>query len=281
MLRQAVAVVFIAIGVLAYGGCASVVARPATQGTIVPDAAQRLHVAVLVLTSGSVDELYQTELTRLDALCGGKPVGCRSASFKGRRLAIGILRDEPKNDARVAGTIYASLRVRRGTFEPAGWGQFETLAVALEVESRTQPGRFHEWISDVGDWSYGVHVEGVGVRGQWVHVVHPIGARGWLSPEGPVLQATAESIQGQIVRLAGVTVQWPDGSRRTAETGNYLIEAVRGRDIEFRAEVESDFACGDPVEPPKVLPPTLRSTAADFFSPDGSSRFAVVYTKGC
>ena len=279
MIRLPCAIVLVAAVVFGCAGCAHAVTPEIPKGGA-PAAHERLLVAVLVPRSGGVDELYQTESTRLDGLCQGKPIGCRSNLFKARRLAIGVLRDEPKADARVAGTIYAALRMRRGTYDTAGWGEFETLEVALEVEARTQPGIYHEWIANVGDWSYGVYVEGVGAWNHWVHVVYPKAARGWLTP-GPVLEARVESVQGEIVRLTALNALWPDGSRRPVEPGNYLIVTVKGQDIEFRAEVESDFACGDPVEPPPVMPPTLRSTAKDFFNQDGSSRFAVVYTKGC
>jgi hypothetical protein len=50
--------------------------------------------------------------------------------------------------------------------------------------------------------------------------------------------------------------------------------------IEFRAEIPSDFACGDTV-PEVPLPPTLRAPASEFFDPDGTARFETKYTKGC
>ena len=68
-----------------------------------------------------------------------------------------------------------------------------------------------------------------------------------------------------------------DGDNRL-RAGRTLLKACK---IEFRAEIPSDFDCGEPVTDPVPLPPILQTEASEFFNPDGTARFSTKYTKGC
>lgn len=260
-------------------GCATGMAPATRGGARLPMAKDRLFIAILV--PARIDRMYQAELDRLTRLCLGKPLGCQSQQFLSHREQVGLLRERPTSDARVTGTIYASLRMRRGQYSDPSYGDFETLAVALEVEAPRHPGVYREWIPDVGDWGYGVYISGVLVRNGWVSFVNSSIVEGWLSPDQGALTVDVTPLKGEIVHLSPLLASWPAGVERAIEPGQYLITNVIGDRIEFRQEIESDFACGKEVEPPATMPPTLHTTADHLFNLDGSARFDVVYTKGC
>ena len=95
------------------------------------------------------------------------------------------------------------------------------------------------------------------------------------------VRASVEPLTGNIVEMSPLRADWPDGRSRLTDHGSFLIQKVDGAFIEFRAEIPSDFACGNPVTDPVPVPPTLRAATSEFFNRDGSPRFADKYTKGC
>src|SRR5687767_10875659 len=235
--------------------------------------ADRLFIAVFQLDD-ELDTLYQTEEKRVLAACKGSGAECVSKNLSPVRRQVGVLRSSPIATAPVIGNIHAVLK--------ASGDPKKGLSFGLDVEWADRPGQFESWISNVGDYADGIHVAGVRSRGKWVQLSgRPFPTPAWLSIEGPTSTADVLTLEGEILRLEPLNARKPDRTTGPTTPGKFLILAVKGSEVEFREEVPSDFSCGKPVATPKVMPPTLRAPAAEFFNPDGSPRFAPAYTKGC
>jgi hypothetical protein len=70
-----------------------------------------------------------------------------------------------------------------------------------------------------------------------------------------------------VVDLSSLLATGPDGRKRRIVDGSYLVTSVSKTGVvHFRAEIPSDFPCGEPVTDPVRLPPTFRAGAAEFFN---------------
>jgi hypothetical protein len=236
-----------------------------------PPPSERLSIAILELR-GDTDETYQHENERLEAICKASTPDCISANFKPVRQRVAVLHLRPNSSSPPVAFVYRTLKLRKDG----------TLGFGLDIELVSRPNRFVSWIIDVGDWGYGIHISGVHLRGQWIQAIGPpLPAHSWLATNSPMLSTIVTPLTGEILDLSPLRARWPDGTTRLVRGGSYLIRRVTKRGIEFRAEVPSDFACEENIKPPRVMPPRLWTTPAEFFAPDGSPRFSAAYTKGC
>jgi hypothetical protein len=262
-------------------GCAIVVLAvgiglPALDGTAAartpPPAAPHTRLFTAVLSLRGVEAMQALERARLLALCREDDYACLARRLNPRRRRVATLRAGPSSAAGVVGYVSAVLAVEQGM----------GLVVGLAVDTSDTPTRSATWIRNVGDYFYGVHVEGVRPRGEWLELSPlPLLGQAWMSAGEPDLSASVVPLVGEIRDLRPLRATFPDGTRRAIDRGSYLITKVHGRSVEFRAEVESDFDCGENRPRPRVPPPTLRATAADFFDADGTPRFRTKYVKGC
>jgi hypothetical protein len=232
-------------------------------------------------------EAYPGESDDLERACGdarhvtGLTVdvwhACRARHIKAARYRIATLHAAPSASSAVVASLYEERRVVSG-----GGLEFE-----WTVEPTSNPAKRLVWPEAGEAFDYGLHVAGVQRRGNWVRLLTSIPADGWLpitDPDEPgtmPIYIRVSSLADQIVEVSALTASWPDGSRRQIAEGSYLVQRVSGGFIAFRAEIPSDFACGDPVTDPVPLPPTLSARASEFFNPNGTPRFSTKYTKGC
>jgi hypothetical protein len=233
-----------------------------------------LSVLILALRGESEFPRFSVELERLERLCPAGPSRADCVSRNAKRIRVAQLHAEPTPESAVSGALHVSFRA------PAN-GQ--DLTLGLDVEHSSKPGAFDEWISDVGDPFYGRYVDGRARRfGEWVQLLGPRMPKGaWLTAQNPNLQVIVDEMVNGIFDIELVRARWPDGRVAEIERANYLVTRIDAGQVEFRAEVPSDFDCGEDLAPPAVLPPLLRAPAAEFFNADGTPRFSTTYTKGC
>jgi len=232
-----------------------------------PPASQRLNTALFQLDTGG---WVQRQTARLNVLCAAGPSSaCRTAqrSLVVRRVLT--VRAAPRLSASIVGYIDVVM-----TFSPT------KIAFAFcPIGSRPQR---RVWVSDIGDWGYGLYESGVRVRGDWIQLVGPaFTTASWIKARAHGLYAEGSSIQGDLLRLRAMRASFPDGTQRPVAADVYLIERIRQGVVFFRKEIATDMPCGEDVTAPAVMPPLLHAPAAEFFDPDGTPRFAVEYTKGC
>ena len=237
-----------------------------------PSASAYERLLIAELHGGSADPLERigraTE-ARLAAACGStRPPGsrCFARHLQPMPERIAILHSGPSVSSAPVGYVLAVPFVVPG--------EFESFSIRLDVESVAQRGVTEPWIPDVGDWGYGVHIDGdVRVVGEWVQLVYaPAVAGAFLQVLGPGLAINASGLEENIVEIAGVPA---------LEDGSYFVVRATAERVELRLEVATDMACGEPVEPVSTLPPVLAVPPAEFFDPDGRPRFRTKYTKGC
>jgi hypothetical protein len=172
------------------------------------------------------------------------------------------------------GYLLAVIRVLRSV-------DHNELGIGLDFESADQTHRRTQWIESVGDWGYGIEMDGVATNGTWVQVFDgPIKPSMWLTGS-PQLHVRVDSIKGQLVGLEQLEATDPSGAKVRTEDAAYLILSVDSNAVIFRQEVPSDAPCGDDAKAPPILPPSLRAPTSEFFNPDGSARFGRAYTRGC
>ena len=154
------------------------------------------------------------------------------------------------------------------------------LGYRLEFRPRGTPRKAAVWLDSVGDWGYGVKIPGVRIRGTWIRLFGaPLPATSWIN--GALLRADAGSIEGRLVTRPRLLAVWLDGTRRSIVAGSYLVERIRGSEVTARAEVPTDFSCGEEVKAPVVMPPSVRIAAQDLFSREGAPVFSETYGRGC
>ena len=202
-------------------------------------------------------------------------LACQSKNTKRVRNQVATLHAVPSETSPVVASIYVESVISSDG----------RLAVT-NVDRAAHPGERLPWPDAIGD--YGLHVAGAQRRGNWVRLFTSIPADGWLrvySDDERVprlaVRASVQPLTGRIVEMSPLRAVWPDGRGRLTDQESFLIKKVDGPFIEFRAEIPSDFTCGDPVTDPVPFPPTLRAPTSEFFNRDGSPRFADKYTKGC
>ena len=202
-------------------------------------------------------------------------LACQARNTKLVRNRVAALHAAPSETSPVVASIYVESVISTD-------GRLSV----TNVDRALHPGERLPWPDAIAD--YGLHVSGAQRRGSWVRLFTSIPADGWLriySDDEPVpslaVRASVRPLTGSIVEMSPLRAVWPGGRNRLTDQGSYLIQKVDGAFIEFRAEIPSDFACGDPVTDPVPVPPTLRAATSEFFNSDGSPRFAEKYTKGC
>lgn len=262
-------------------GCATAgVDRPtsSTSSSSVP-ATERLYVVGLSLRN--LDAIYVRENERLERLCPPpRPDNdmCLRRNVASSRERVVTLHSAPSARSRASAFVNAF-----PTIDPSDG----TLRIGLDLETAVRPREFIPWIADVGDWGYSIHIDGdARPQGDWVQLLHPaLSEAAWMPNEAPEpdagLYVHVDSIAGHILQLQRLEATDASGSRVTIEPGDYLITRLSNGVVEFRLEVEWDFACGDEIPEPTVFPPLLRANPAEFFGADGRPRFSTKYTKGC
>jgi hypothetical protein len=234
---------------------------------------ERLFIAVFSFGE-DLHQLVNAESDRLIGVCRYASLACFSKHFSPIRRSVAVLRSGPSETSSAIGAVHALVKL--------SGEEYGGLAIGLDVELLAETGRFRSWLENIGDWGYGIYVSGVRPRGTWVQLFGaPFPAETWLSSESPSFAAHVEPITGSILSLQSVRATFPDGSRRRIPDGAYLITRSTRSAVAFRAEVPSDMACGEPISPPRRMPPILRTIPDELFDVDGSPRFAVVYQKGC
>jgi hypothetical protein len=232
---------------------------------------ERLFTSVFQLGE-VVDTLAAAEATRLAQLCRADDYACRKRRLGPVRQRVATLRQTPDAAGVVVGHIVAVLTVQDGM----------GLVYGLDVEAaQPTPGRAR-WLEHVGDHGYGIYVDGVRPHGDWIQLMPlPLLGAAWVSRDEPDLSAIVEPLEGEIRDLQPLVATYPDGSQRRIAEGSYLIGRTGPDGVELRAEVASDFDCGEDRPRPAVMPPTLRARPADMFDAAGAARFRVKYSKGC
>jgi hypothetical protein len=266
----------VAVFLLASGGC------QLRAGKIPSDVRpeDRLSVAALYFSGHdtAIAAMYEEEQSRLKSVCPPpwpNREGCVTRNLRPSRHRIATLQAQPRAHSSTVGHIHAVLR--------ATSAEFDALSVGLDLEFTRQPGKFHEWIANIGDSSYGVHIDGnVREFGAWVQLVVPVvPGPAWMPIETSDVMVRVHPFPGHVLELDSLRARLPDGTSRLIDPGSYLITGVNSERVEFRGEVASDFACGQDVRTPEVLPPLLQAIPAEFFSDDGAPRFTTKYGRGC
>ena len=241
-------------------------------GTSIPSASayERLLIAAL---SGGADDPFErigrAAEARLDAACRPpRPPGdrCFARHLQPMPERIAVLHSGPSESSAPVAYVMAVPFVVPG--------EFESFSIRLDVQPVAQPGGSEPWIADVGDWGYGVHIDGqVRLVGDWVQLLYPPAVAGaFLQLQGPGLVVDVSSFEENILEIADVP---------GLADGSYFIVGVTPERVELRLEVDSDMACGEPVEPVIALPPVVAASPSQFFDSNGRPRFRTKYTKGC
>ena len=204
-------------------------------------------------------------------------LACQAKNIKLARYRVATMHAAPSVTSPVVASIY-----------------IETISATdgriavMNVDRASHPGERLPWPDSEQIGDYGLNVSGVQRRGDWIRLLTSIPADGWIrvvpdhGAEPPLaIRAHVNTLTYTIVDMSQMQATWPDGRSALTEQGSYKIQKVDGPFIEFRAEIPSDFACGDPVTDPVPLPPILRAHISELFNRDGSPRFATKYTKGC
>jgi hypothetical protein len=154
--------------------------------------------------------------------------------------------------------------------------------IQLEIREAVGTGRSVTWLESVGDWHYGIEVPGVRISRDWIQ---PVGrafpADGWLFSKNQSFEALVEPLVDDILALPELWATRANSSTQRIQPGSYLIQAVTNGAVTFRAEVATDMACGEDVEPPAVMPPSFRAEARESFDRNGKALFSRIYQKGC
>lgn len=222
-------------------------------------------------------ELIEAEERLWTAVISGG-AGPPAKEEKALRYQISALHASPSDSSPVVARVFEERLV----------GPDLELVLRWSVERSAGLGEPLPWPDAIYAFDYGLHVEGVQRRGNWVRLLSSIPVDGWLrintEPEpqnDELLYVYVTPLDGGVFHLEPLMAQWPDGSTRHITGGDYLIQKVAGGFVEFREEVPSDYSCGLAVIDPEPLPPSLRAATSEFFSRDGTARFATKYTKGC
>jgi hypothetical protein len=231
-------------------------------------------------------EAYPGESSQLAKACGDPSsvsgltadvwYACRAKHISPARYRIAVLHSAPNESSPVVASVYEERRIDSSN----------QLAFTWTVELASHRGERLPWPDAIGAFDYGLHLAGVQRRGGWVRLLSSIPTDGWMRITSvgaePPVYIWVSPLEGQIVDLSPLMASWPDGRRRQIEGGSYLIQSVSGAgSIEFRAEIPSDYNCGQSVTDPVPLPPALKARAAEFFDENGTPRFFTAYTKGC
>jgi len=228
------------------------------------------------------------EYRRLETICGPRPrqygsdmdkwANCMQSNARPLRHPITTLHAGPTETSEVLATVFEQRRFTDNGDSELTWNIARTSAPSVVVP----------WPESREVFDYGLHVAGVQREGEWVRLLGSIPVDGWLRitespsvPDRARARVYVEDLEGQIVELRRVQATWPDGSFRRIGAGSYLIRSIGRAGVEFRAEIPSDFDCGEPVMDPAPLPPLLRASVADLFDSDGGPRFFKSHTKGC
>jgi hypothetical protein len=234
----------------------------------------RLLIAVFHL-GPEIKQLAKEEFDKLLAACGTHLPRCFEKHFTSARRQIAVLRARPDPASPPVGFVHALLRL----------SDEHALEIGLDLELADKRGEFLTWMRTVGDWFYGIYVSGVRVDGDWLQLMEaPLPAAAWVTKASPSLEIDVLPIEGELLGFKPLPASFPDGRRRQIPLGGYLVQRVRDGVVEFRAEVPSVRPCDgreSAKEPPKAVPPTLRTPAAELFDPDGTPRFLYMYQKGC
>jgi len=205
------------------------------------------------------------EFEQLKKACGSASTRawreCTNRFVEAGRRRIATLHASADPASPIVGSLFEGLRLAGNTLE------FE-----WTLESAAEPNRRIAWADSPAAFDYGIIVASAQRRGGWVRLLSSVPVDGWLAitPEG---SSTPRSIAVDVVPLEGQVVEMSGES--------YRILRIAAGTVEYRREIPSDFACGQPVTDPVPLPPTLRAPIAELFSRDSQARFSVKYSKGC
>ena len=231
----------------------------------------RLNIAALYIDG--LDGPYNAELARLDGVCRAvfqDPQSCRERNLRATSVKAASVHSAPSADSPIIGDLYAVL-----SFHPQNQTGYR-----LEFRSRGSGARPAVWLESIGDWGYGIEIPGVRLKGQWMQLIDAaLPATSWVDGSG--LGALAGSIEGSLITLPSIRAVWANGAKKSIAPGSYLVQRIRGSEVTVRAEVETDFPCGEEVKAPAVMPASVRINARDLFTPGGTALFAETYGRGC
>lgn len=231
--------------------------------------ADRLNIAGLGVEG--LDAPYNAELERLGELCGKSDdvQACRTRNVRPVAVKVADVRPAPSQASPVIGELYAVL-----SFHPS-----YDVGYRMEFRPREAGVPASVWLDSIGDWGYRIEVAGVRMRGTWIQLVsRALPPASWIDI-GRL--GGGGSIEGHLVTIPSVPAVWPDGKSRAIAEGSYLVQRIRGAQVTLRAEVPSDFPCGEVVNDPPVKPQSVQVAARDLFDPSGSPLFAETYGRGC
>lgn len=231
---------------------------------------ERLHIASMV--PGDTERQVVEALDRIESLCR-TDAGCNSRSVKVAPIRVAPFYAARSLEARRVGVLLAVV-----SWDPSESGRAQ---LSLDIE-RSEDGRTARWIEDGAAWDYGISVPGVRTRGEWVQFPQlPLVGDAWMPTRSSGWIVAAEPLEGQVVTMTPMAADLPNGRTVTTAAGDYLVTGVWHDRVHLRLEVESDYACGQGIPPPRVMPPTLSASPANLFEPSGAPRFQTKYTKGC
>lgn len=260
------------IALLAIGAFVLAVRVDGAFQTSRPDAAfgDRLNIASLYIEA--LDAPYNEEMARLEELCLNRTEirQCRERNLRSASVKAGTVHSAPSATSPILGDLYAVL-----TFHLR-----YDLGYRLEFRPGVPRAPTRVWLESIGDWGYGIEIDGVRVQGRWIQLIDPsLPATSWI--DGTKFRASVGSIEGSLVGLPAIPATGPDGMLGRLRPGSYLVERIHGAELIVREEVPSDFPCGEDVKPPAVMPPSMRIVAGNLFGSSGEALFGETYGRGC
>jgi len=238
-----------------------------------PRTADRLGIGEFSFDD-EIDEFYNTEQPRLEALCRGQAnfQSCRVANLRPFDKVLAVVRDAPSEQGQVVGELHAVLY-----FHPR-----YDLGYRIDFIPRDPAASRLVWLDSVGDWGYGIEVPGVRAHGDWIQLFDgALPRQSWIPATSPSFHGAVNGIVGALISLPRLSARYPDGSQRPLPAGSYFIKRVQKRVVTLRREIAADFPCGEAIEPPRVMPASLEVAVASLFSAEGDPLFSLTYSRGC
>ncbi len=225
-----------------------------------------------------IDRWYnQGEYPRLSRLCdlGDRSTACYAREFRSKEWTLASLHASPTRNARQLGTLVAV-----GAYTPEHH-------IHIRIDYQPPKGKRVVWISNVGDWGYGLDLFVIGRRGSWLQLPPgPFPQPVWIQTQRNGLSGGAGSIVGTVIAIAqGVQGVNASTGRRTELPAdrNYVIERITGGQAFVRQEVGADMPCEgaeEEKEVPTATTPRFR-VLKDLFDKTGRPKVTIAYGRGC
>lgn len=230
-------------------------------------------VFVEAYVSGPLDSVYNAEYQRVQTTCQGEPTECYVAELDTTAVRLASVWTSPEATEPV-GWLAARLRPQ-GRYPYAG-------LVFLESDGREVP-----LVDNVGDWGYGMTLDLVEARGQWIRpwLLQPAGDY-WLNADAGPGFGVVEGpygLEGRLWRLRPMRL--PAGATGTdvLPEGVYMVLSAEDGVVRLRAEVYEDMPCGEPPDPAvdRATPTVHVLPLERLLDAAGRPTVATAYPKGC